>query len=174
MGRCRSHEFMEYRGRIMDSICTNERLIRLLTPDDFNELISPSDLPYKFVFPYELITGTQTKKQRFIGFDISAKPNVFNHTFKDMVLDFFIICDENLIAYPDPDIKGYTRCWYDLVVCELEEMFLGDNPIDIGVGKFEFKSNEPYFVSYAREIPFKGRTWSIEVNEWMNGKKYGK
>ena len=45
---------------------------------------------------------------------------------------------------------------------------------EIGVGKIVLKSNEPYFVSYAREIPYKGRTIQMVVQDFQDGKKYGK
>ena len=36
------------------------------------------------------------------------------------------------------------------------------------------KTNEPYFVSYAREIPYKGRHLEFKLNEFVKGDKYGK
>lgn len=180
MGRARSHEFMEYVSVIMNKICENERLVRLLTPDDEEVPKNPKQyLPYKYVLPYELVTSTLTEQGRFLGFEISSAYDDRQKVYKDMTIDFFVICHRDKIKYPDPDMKGYYRRWYDLVVCELDDMFCGDGDKaigigEIGVGKMVMKSNEPYFVSYAREIPMKGRTIQMVVKDFYDGKKYGK
>ena len=180
MGRARSHEFMEYVSVIMNSICENERLVRLLTPETEEVPKNPKQyLPYKYLLPYELVTKTLTERARFLGFEISASYDDRQKVYKDMTIDFFVISHQDLIKYPDPDMPGYNRRWYDLVVCELDDMFCGDGENsfksgDLGIGKITMKSNQPYFVSYAREIPYKGRTISFKLDEWCNGKKYGK
>ena len=202
MGRVRSHEFMEYVSVIMNAICENERLVELLTPDEKLEGLSSEEkkeifkkakqyLPYKYLLPYELVTGTLTERARFLGFEISATYDDRQKIYKNMTIDFFVISHQELIQYKDPDMKGYYRRWYDLVVCELDDMFCGDNKEikdengkfikseslklgEIGVGKIVLKSNEPYFVSYAREIPYKGRTIQMVVQDFQDGKKYGK
>ena len=202
MGRARSHEFMEYVSVIMNAICENERLVELLTPDEKLEGLSSEEkkeifkkakqyLPYKYLLPYELVTGTLTERARFLGFEISATYDDRQKIYKNMTIDFFVISHQELIQYKDPDMKGYYRRWYDLVVCELDDMFCGDNKEikdengklikseslklgEIGVGKIVLKSNEPYFVSYAREIPYKGRTIQMVVQDFQDGKKYGK
>ena len=203
MGRARSHEFMEYVSVIMNAICENERLVELLTPDEQLEGLSIIEkkevfkkakqyLPYKYLLPYELVTSTLTERERFLGFEISATYDDRQKVYKDMTIDFFVVCHQELIKYPDLDMKGYYRRWYDLVVCELDEMFCGDNKEDvfnkdgklvkaksleqgeIGVGKMVLKSNEPYFVSYAREIPYKGRHVECRILDWYSGDKYGK
>lgn len=202
MGRARSHEFMEYVSVIMNAICENERLVELLTPDEQLEGLSIKEkkevfkkakqyLPYKYLLPYELVTGTLTERARFLGFEISATYDDRQKIYKNITIDFFVISHQELIQYKDPDMKGYYRRWYDLVVCELDDMFCGDNKEikdengkliksesiklgEIGVGKMVLKSNEPYFVSYAREIPYKGRTIQMVIQDFQDGKKYGK
>lgn len=202
MGRARSHEFMEYVSVIMNAICENERLVELLTPDEQLEGLSIKEkkevfkkakqyLPYKYLLPYELVTGTLTERARFLGFEISATYDDRQKIYKNITIDFFVISHQELIQYKDPDMKGYYRRWYDLVVCELDDMFCGDNKEikdengkliksesiklgEIGVGKMILKSNEPYFVSYAREIPYKGRTVQMVIQDFQDGKKYGK
>lgn len=202
MGRARSHEFMEYVSVIMNKICENERLVRLLTPDEKLKGLSEAEqrevlkkakqyLPYDYVLPYELVTSTLTERERFLGFEISATYDEKQKVYKDMAIDFFVVCHQEKIKYKDPDMKGYYRRWYDLVVCELDDMFCGDNketkdkdgklikteslPLgEIGVGKMVLKTNEPYFVSYAREIPYKGRHLEFRILDWVKGDKYGK
>lgn len=190
MGRARSHEFMECVSTIMNAICENKRLVRLLTPDEKLEGLSETEqekvikkakqyLPYDYLLPYELVTTTLTERERFLGFEVSATYDEKQKVYKDMTIDFFVVCHQEKIKYKDPDMKGYYRRWYDLVVCELDEMFCGDdkNAINIngiGVGKMKLVSNEPYFVSYAREIPYKGRTLTFSTQNWYNGRKYGR
>lgn len=190
MGRARSHEFMEYVSVIMNKICENERLVRLLTPDEKLEGLSEAAqrevlkkakqyLPYDYVLPYELVTSTLTERERFLGFEISATYDERQKVYKDMTIDFFAVCHQEKIKYKDPDMKGYYRRWYDLVVCELDDMFCGNGEKaialgEIGVGKMILKTNEPYFVSYAREIPYKGRHLEFRILDWIKGDKYGK
>lgn len=193
MGRARSAEFMEYVSVIMNAICKNDRLVRLLTPDEEEVPKNPKQyLPYKYLLPYELVTGTLTERARFLGFEISATYDDRQKVYKDMTIDFFVVSHQELINYPDPDMPGYYRRWYDLVVCELDDMFCSDNKEtrnvetgklikaeslksgEIGIDKMVMKTNEPYFVSYAREIPYKGRHLEFKLNDFVKGDKYGK
>lgn len=177
MGRCRSHESMEYREIIMNELCSNDRIVRLINPAKYYDketLIKPQKLPYKYIMPYELIPGTQTEAGRYLSFDISIYPNGYNTTYKNLQLDFFLLAHNSMLTCPDLDMPGLTRFWADLMICELDEMFLGDHPVDIGVGKFEFLSNVPKVINYAREIPFLERIFSVIIYDFMDGKKYGK
>ncbi len=177
MGRCRSHESMEYREAIMNALCENERIVRLMNPQkcrDKGELVRPQELPYKYIMPYELIPGTLTETGRYLSFDLSIYPNGYNTTYKNLQVDFFLLAHDSILTCPDLDMPGRERFWADLVICELDEMFCGDNPVNIGVGKFEFVSNVPKVINYARELPFLERVFSIIVYDFMDGKKYGK
>lgn len=180
MGKSRSYEFMEYRSAIMNECCdmdNRNRLVRLITPDDIamDDDYDPAEiLPYKYLMPYKYIAGTQVEKERYLCFDISCEPSYGNTTYKNMIINFYIICHRDIIKYPDLDMKGYFRCWYDLVTCELDEMLCGDNPLDIGIGKFELQVNEPYKIDYEREIPMVGRHLVFSNFDWTSGKHYGK
>ncbi|MBQ0036425.1 MAG: hypothetical protein KBT35_05865 [Firmicutes bacterium] len=183
MARCRSYENIEYKEKILDAICSNEKLVRLLTPDNINidEDFDPTEvLPFKYLMPYDLIVGTQTEVNRYISFDVKSSRDLRNKVLKNMTITFNIICHNTLIKYNDflayKDRKGHYSCWWDWVICELDEMFCGERGIDLefGIGKFEIVNNEPYFVSYAREIPFSGRTLTIVCKEFTSLDKYGK
>lgn len=183
----RSYEIKELRRKIMNLICENETLVRLLVPEEKGKdgkWINPFDdedfdpteeLPYKYLMPYELVTGTLTEKGRYLGFDVSIIIDPKNHVFKDMTINFFVISEQTLIPYNEGIIdgsrNGYKSCWYDLVTCELDTMFSGTN--QLGVGKMELVQNDPYFVSYAREIPYKGRTLTFKVLDYTDATTHG-
>lgn len=182
----RSYEIKEFRRKIMDLICENETLVRLLIPEkkENGKWVNPFDdedfdpseeLPYKYLMPYELVTGTLIEKGRYLGFDISTSVDPRNNVYKDMTINFFVISEQTLVPYNegiiDKSRNGYKSCWYDLVTCELDTMFSGTNKL--GVGKMTLISNDPYFVSYAREIPYKGRTLTFKVLDYMDSTTHG-
>lgn len=179
MGRCRSHESMEYREKIMEALCANKRIVNLLTPESYREngeVIHPAKLQYKFIMPCQLVEGTLTEKGRYLGFDLSIYPNKTNIVYKSLQLDFFILCenDPTILRFMDPDIPNHYRLWHDLVICELDEMFCGENYVDVGVGRWQFVANIPKTINYQRELPYIERIFSVKIDDWIDGEIYGK
>lgn len=163
VGKSRSYEIIEYRKIIERQICTSTEIIKLLGCE--NEEYPEDIIPKKYSFPHEYIPGTQEKTKRFINYEISAIIDPRNNTFKDLTIYFFISCHEDIIKYEE---KGRTYLWYDLVVCELDNIFCEKNVL--GVGKTTLASNVPY----CPQQKYKGRLLKFVVKDFNNGLKYGK
>lgn len=122
-------------------------------------------IPKKYSFPHEYIPGTQQVTDRFINYEISANIDSRNDTFKDLTIYFFVVCHEDIMSYEE---KARTYLWYDLVACELDNIFCEKNVL--GVGKTTLVSNTPY----CPQNKYKGRLLKFVVKDFNNGLKNGK
>lgn len=164
MGKARSYEVIEYRKKIMDKLCRDEEILKLLGALDEEH---PEDiLPYSKIYPHEYIPETIKETERLICFDVSATNDPKNNTLKDLTIYFFISCHQDVVPYFE---NNRSFLWYDKVVCALEEIFTEKQGI-FGVGKIEFLSNKPYYP----QQKFKGRQLQFHVFDFYNGRKYGK
>ena len=163
MGKARSYEIIEYRGKIMTEICKSKELVKLL--GCANEKHPEDVIPYKWSFPHEYIPDTITETDKFINFEISATIDHKNNTFKDLTIFFFVVCHEDVIRYKE---NGRSYLWYDKVTCELDNIFCEKNIL--GVGETTLVSNVPY----CPQQKFKGRLLKFVVKDFNNGLKYGK
>lgn len=185
MGWKRSHEIIEYKEKIINAICNNPKLVRLLAPDaisniDDEDFDAFETISYKYLLPYTFIPGTQTEVGRYLMFSPIFSSNNKNKTLKNMTITFTIICHNSIIRYDDkklyPERKGHYSCWWDLVLCELDEIFCGEesDKLDFGVGKFEISYIKDADISYAREIPYIGIEVTIKNKDFTDGYSYGK
>ena len=163
MSKARSYEIIEYRKKITEEICKSEALVKLF---GFEDEEHPEKLiPWKYSFPHEYIPETQTKTDRFINFEISATIDPRNNVFKDLYVYFFVVCHEDAIRYK---YNNREYLWYDMAVCELDNLFCEKNIL--GIGKTYLISNVPY----GPQSKYKGRLLKFEVKDFNNGLKYGK
>lgn len=147
----------------MDQICRSKELIKLLGEADVEY---PEDIiPYKWSHPHEYIPGTITETDRFINFELSASIDSRNNMYKDLTVYFYVVCHQDAIQYKE---KGRTYLWYDKAVCELDNIFSGNNIL--GIGTTTLVSNIPYFP----QKEFKGRLLKFVVKDFNDGAKYGK
>ena len=158
MGRARSYDVIEYRNKIMITLLENENIVSLMgsTLDKAQDA-----LYYKLMFPHEFIPDTEERAERYINFDLQAKIDPRNRTYKDVTIWFFVLCHQDVI-------KTSRGCWYDRVVCELDNIF-GEQNI-LGVGKTSLVSNVPY----RPNNKFIGRLLTFTVKEFTDGLKNGK
>ena len=163
MGKARSYEIIEYRGKIMTEICKSKELVKLL--GCANEKHPEDIIPYKWSFPHEYIPDTIAETDKFINFEISATIDPNNNVFKDLTIYFFVVCHEDVIRYKE---NGRSYLWYDKVTCELDNIFCEKNIL--GVGKTYLVSNVPYCPQHK----FKGKLLKFVVKDFNNGLKYGK
>ncbi|MCF0131199.1 MAG: hypothetical protein HUJ71_05700 [Pseudobutyrivibrio sp.] len=171
----RSEEVKEYRRIILDKICHDDMLIDLLcTKEELKE--TPEEeryklIPYKHCFPHDYTPIDESGNfliNRYLNFEIQETVNKYNPTLKDVEVYFFAVCHQTQIKMSTTDLT----CWYDEVACIIDDLF-GDSNF-LGIGKLELVSNEPYRMSYANQIPYKGRTLIFAVKDFTDGKKYGK
>ena len=163
MGKARSYEIIEYRGKIMTEICKSKGLVKLL--GCANEKHPEDIIPYKWSFPHEYIPDTIAETDKFINFEISATLDTRNNVYKDLTIYFFVVCHEDVIRYKE---NGRSYLWYDKATCELDNIFCEKNIL--GVGKTYLVSNVPY----CPQKKFKGRLLKFVVKDFNNGLKYGK
>ena len=163
LGKARSYEIIEYRKKIMDSLCRDKEILKLFNATNLKH---PEDeLPYHKFYPHEYIPETITSTERFICFDIRATHNTQNRTLTELIIYFFISCHQDVVPYFE---DGRSYLWYDKVVCALDELFT--DQYKLGIGKMELISNDPYYP----QQKFKGRKLMFRVSDFYNGKEYGK
>ena len=158
MGRARSYDVIEYRNKIMIKLLENENIVSLM---DSTLDTAQDDLYYKFILPHEFIPDTETKTHKYINFDLRADIDTRNRTYKNITLWFFVLCHNDVI-------RTSRGCWYDRVVCELDNVFGEQNVL--GVGKMSLVSNVPYKPNNR----FTGRVLTFTVKEFTDGLKNGK
>ena len=97
MGKARSYEVIEYRKKIMNELCTDPEILKLLGEYD-NE--HPEDsIPFNKVYPHEFIPEPITDTKRYIAFDMRAILDMQNKTLKSLTIWFFIACHQDVIPY---------------------------------------------------------------------------
>lgn len=163
MGVAKSYERIEYRKKIMNALCTNEEIIKLLGESDSRY---PEDtIPFHKSFPHEYIPGTITRTERFINFDFRTDLDSKNRVLKNITIWFWVVCHENVVRYFE---DGRDYLWYDKAVCALDEIFTGEDIL--GIGKTWLVSTAPYYP----QQEFKGVLLTFKVYDFYNGEKYGK
>lgn len=163
MGKARSYEIIEYRKKIISEICKDKELVKLLGCE--KESHPEKVIPWKYVFPHEHVPETITRTERFINFDIDADLDYRNNVYKNLTIQFFLICHVDVIRYQS-DEREYL--WYDKVACELDNLFT-DNDF-LGVGKMALTGNYRYVPKYE----FRGRRLVFTIKDFTNGLRYGK
>ena len=62
-------EFYDYKNRLMKDLCSNERIVRLVTGDE-NAAVPNHALAYSQLYPYQFVPETVTEATTFICFDM--------------------------------------------------------------------------------------------------------
>lgn len=62
-------EFFDYKNELMKTLCSNERIVRLVT-DSSSAPVPNYKLAYKQIFPYEFVPETVDDGTTFICFDV--------------------------------------------------------------------------------------------------------
>lgn len=118
-----------YRDTITQQICSNDKIIDLIRPDDMLGMKS-ENLIYKYIFPYDHIIDKATAAGTYLCFDIEA-PRIVNRTFVDLRIYFWIITHDRKIATP----KGLRG---DLLSIAIEKMMNGSR--NFGLGAVELQA----------------------------------
>lgn len=163
IGKARSYEIIEYRKKIMDELCTNSEILKLLDAADTGD--PGAVIPFNKAYPYEYVPEEDAEPGRLICFDIQSGIDSKNKTLKELTVMFFAGCHQDAAQYTK---DGSTLLWYDRAVCALEEVFGGQSKL--GVGKAEFVSNVPY----SPQKKIKGRKLTLKIFDFNDGRKYGR
>lgn len=140
-------EIPEYRSEAMKKIATNQKIKNLLT-NKTDSTDTPDSLINQYIFPYWKIPGTTTEQKTVVIMNMRV-PRVENKTFKQIVVEFGILCPVSLIPCVDPS-TGKNRLRFDLIAHEIDKMFNGTS--DIGF-KLELVSMSDYSLT---DIGFHG------------------
>lgn len=72
-------EFFDYKNELMKTLCSNEKIVRLLT-DSKDAAVPNLNLRYTQIFPFEFVPDTVDDATTFICFDVDI-PEVANKTY---------------------------------------------------------------------------------------------
>lgn len=156
------NEVTLYRENIMRLLCSNEEIVKLLTYEENPTVLPNRDLMYTKIFPYGYNPDTVKETDTFICFTVGI-PEVYNKTYKEINVIFFIFSHQSLIRTS----HGLRT---DLIGAEIDKMFNGN--IDLGVGRLNLQNVE----DISPAVKYNGIAISYNVTDWnrptING-KYG-
>lgn len=131
-------EVPKYRDTIVEQLIKSDTIVSLLGSDEDTD-VKPSDLVYKYIFPFDHIIEKTTTAGNYICFDIVA-PRVINRSFVDLNIYIWIISHDRWMKTP----KGLST---DLLSIEVENIMNGSR--GFGLGTVEL-------VDWNRFIPAEG------------------
>lgn len=96
-------EFFDYKNTLMETLCTKEEIVRLLT--DSEEAPVPNfDLPYNQIFPFEFVPETTSEGTTYICFDVDIA-EVYNKTFYKPVIYIWIFTHKSKLRLRDGGVR---------------------------------------------------------------------
>lgn len=126
----RLDEFYDYKNLLMETLCSNENIVRLVT--DSSKAETPNfDLPYRQIFPYEFIPDTVSEGKTFICFDVDID-QVYNKTFYAPVLYVWAFTHASKLRLPEGGVRT------DQLSVEIDRELNGSRLF--GLGELELES----------------------------------
>lgn len=120
------HELTEYRSKIMQFLCSDQKVVDLVKDED-NTPCPDRSLMYSNIFPYAYTPDTEKETDTFICFRIFID-DVFNKTIKRMRIVFYVFAHQSNIRTS----KGLRP---DLIAERIENIFNGS--MELGVGRMK-------------------------------------
>lgn len=127
-------EFFDYKNKLMELLCKNEDVVRLVT-DSSAAPVPNYDLRYTQFFPYEFIPETIGEGQTFICFDVDIT-KVYNKTYYMPVLYIWVFTHKSKLRLPDGGVR------LDQLASVINEELNGNR--FFGLGTLELKSVERF------------------------------
>lgn len=100
-------EFYNYKNQLMKDLLTNERIVQLLQRD--GETITPRNLMYTQVFPFEFLPDTVEAGRTYVCCDVDIQRS-YNKTFLEPVLHIWIFTHKSLMRLPEGGVRVDTIC----------------------------------------------------------------
>lgn len=122
-------EVPHYRNEIMEYILKNQDITKILLSKCDSEM-SPRELAYHYVYPYDYIVGKTSDAGVYICFDIRV-PRVINRTFNDFQINIWIIAHERCMRTDEGLVT-------DLLSSKIDELINGSRCF--GLGEVELES----------------------------------
>lgn len=133
------NEFFDYKNKLMQDICSNQRIVQLVTDNESSE-VPNKKLPYTQVFPFEYVPDTVDDAKTFICFDVDID-NVINNTFYIPVLYIWVFTHKSKLRLQEGGVR------IDEMTSELSKILNGSRYYGLGelklhsVGRFSPISN---------------------------------
>ena len=124
------NEFFDYKNKLMEDICSNAEIVKLITDNEHSPVPNKS-LPYSRVFPYEFVPETVDDGQTFICFDVDIA-DVVNKTFYIPVVYIWVFTHKSKLRL----LEGGVRI--DKITSELSKILNGSRYY--GLGELNLKS----------------------------------
>ena len=97
------NEFFNYKNELMKTLCSNERIVRLLT--DSSEAAVPNyDIAYNLIYPYEFIPETVSEGKTFICFDVDII-SVQSKTYFTPALYVWVFTHKSKLRLPEGGVR---------------------------------------------------------------------
>lgn len=140
-------EFTTYKQTLMQAICTNDNIIKLLKKPTDPETLTGRDLRYKRIFPYNYVPLTVENATTFICFAVTA-PNVTDNVISTLRLYVWVFTHQDLM-------KTENGMRTDLLVSEIDKVLNGSTKY--GFGKVRLRSCD------ITAVPVEGYTGLVSV-----------
>lgn len=120
-------ETFSYKNTLMEHICSNEHVVRLITKNDY-AAIPNHDLAYTQVFPCEWVPDTIGDSKTYICFDVDIA-SVPNKTYYLPVMYVWVFTHKSNLRVPKEMGGGLT---VDRVSVEIDKMLNGNRFYGLG------------------------------------------
>ena len=124
------NEFFDYKNKLMQELCSDEEIVRLIT-DDKSSSVPNKSLPYNQVFPYEYIPETVDEGKTFICFDVDIS-NVINKTFYIPVVYIWVFTHKSKVRLNEGGVR------IDQLTVAIDKLLNGSRYY--GLGELNLKS----------------------------------
>ena len=162
-------EFFDYKNELMKTLCSNERVVRLVT--DSKEAPVPNyDLRYTQIFPFEFVPETVEEGQTFICFDVDIA-EVQDKTFYTPALYIWVFTHKSKRRLEEGGVRT------DQLAVEIDKELNGSRYFGLGtlelasVGRFA-----PITDYQGRVLTYSARDFNragISKKPPANRKRYG-
>lgn len=148
------NEFFDYKNKLMEDICSNAEIVKLIT-DNNDSPVPNKSLPYSRVFPYEFVPETVDDGQTFICFDVDIA-DVINKTFYMPVVYIWVFTHKSKMRLQEGGVR------IDKITSELSKILNGSRYY--GLGELNLKS----ISRFSPITDYQGRTSVYYTKDFNN------
>lgn len=149
-------ELFEYKNKIMEILCSNEKIIKLITKND-NATIPSKTAQYNQIFPYEYIPETVDNATTFICFDVDV-PYVENKTFLDPEIYIWVFTHKSNMKIEGGGVR------IDDICVEINNELNGNR--EIGLGELDLRSVGRFMPI----VDYQGRVLTYQARDFNRGR----
>lgn len=148
-------ELFDYKNKLMEDLCKNEEIVRLVTGEEC-PLLPAHELAYKKFFPYEHIPETASEASVYICFEVTAR-KVPNKTFYYPMIYIWIAAHQSKMR---PEWGGVLT---DQIAIEIDKMLNGSRLY--GQGELELSAVD----TFAPTTGYLGRSLAYATRDFNRG-----